>query len=215
MKKRLLSLLLVFLLLMLCCPAQADISNFFLRTRYGQLTSYENIPFRYALKVYSGFSMYSDEKLNEMWNNLQLKEDDDEIYDFRYWLSPDNTYEFQVQVKEQTYDSFATEVSKAPEYISLIEDSMTAAGYFNIRQLHNGILRATPEGKMLETAYAFSLKLSSGQQVDITVVYYDCYYEDIEYIFEITAYNGDYETAQYLLDQMVQTVQITPAPTYY
>ena len=54
-----------------------------------------------------------------------------------------------------------------------------------------------------------------GKQVDITVVYYDCYFEDIEYIFEITSYNGDYETAQYLLDQMVQTVQIAPAPTNY
>lgn len=215
MKKRVVCLLLSLILLILCCPAQANINNFFLRTRYGQLVSYENIPFRYAIKVYSGFNMYSDEKLNEFWKNLNLDEDEDEVYDFRYWLSPDNTYEFQVQVKEQTYDSFATEVARAPEYISLIESDMQAAGYTNIRQLHNGILRDTPEGQMLETAYAFTLTTNSGAKVDITVVYYDCYYEDIEYIFEITAYNGDYETAQYLLDQMVKTVDITPAPTYY
>lgn len=215
MKKRVLSLFLLLILLSLSCSAQADISNFFLRTRYGQLISYENIPFRYAIKVYGGFTMYSDDQLNEIWNNMSLAEDEDEIYDFRYWLSPDNTYEFQVQVKEQTYDSFKTETAKAPEYISLIESDMEEAGYFNIRQLHDGILRDTPEGEMLETAYAFSLTTAKGTQVDITVVYYDCYYEDIEYIFEITAYNGDYDTAQYLLDQMVQTVDITPAPTYY
>ena len=215
MKKKCMCLLLSLVLLILCLPAQADISNFFLRTRYGQLLSYENIPFRYAIQVYGGFSMYSDDKLNQMWSNIALEEGDDEIYDFRYWLSPDNAYEFQVQVKEQTYDFFATEVANAPGYIALIEENMKAAGYFNIRQLHEGILRDTPEGQMLETAYAFSITTSSGNQMDIAVVYYDCYYEDIEYIFEVTAYNGDYETAQYLLDQMVQTVQITPAPTYY
>ena len=215
MKKRVFSLFLLLVLLTLTCSAQADISNFFLRTRYGQLISYENLPFRYAIKVYGGFTMFSDDQLNAIWSSTGIAEEEDEVYDFRCWLSPDNTYEFQVQVKEQTYDSFETEIARAPEYITLVESDMEAAGYFNIRQLHNGILRDTPEGDMLETAYAFSLTTAKGAQVDVVVVYYDCYYEDIEYIFEITAYNGDYETAQYLLDQMVQTVNITPAPTNY
>ena len=72
----------------------------------------------------------------------------------------------------------------------------------------------TPEGDMLETAYAFDIPLEDGSVRSITVVYYDCYYENIEYIFEMTAYDGDYETAQYLLNEMVQTVDIWSAPGY-
>lgn len=212
MKKRVFCIALSFMMLMSLTPAQAVINNFFLRTRYGQLAPYENLVFNYAIDVYSGFIMSSDEQLNARWASMTFEEGEDMLYDFRYWLSPDRTYEFQVQVKEQTYDSFETEVLKAPEYISLMEEDMLALGYYNIRQLHEGILRDTPEGKMLETAYAFALPVEGGE-MDITVVYYDCYYKDVEYIFEITGYNGDYETAQYLLNEMVQTVDIW-SPAY-
>ena len=92
-----------------------------------------------------------------------------------------------------------------------IRMALEEAGYTNVRQLHDGILRDTPEGQMLETAYTFDLPYDNGSVMHITVVYYDCYYLGIEYIFEITAYNGDYETAQYLLDEMVKTVDIWPA----
>lgn len=127
MKKQLLCILLAFSLLFSCVPAQArPLSNFFVRMRYGQLVPYENIPFRYAIDVYNGFRMYSEAELDTLWANLELDEDDDEVYDFRYWMSPDNTYEFVVQVKEQTYDSFATEIAHAPDYISLMMDDMLA-----------------------------------------------------------------------------------------
>lgn len=198
------------LFLFISLPAQAQINNFYLRTRYGQLVPYENLVFNYSIDVYSGFYMFSDTQLNTLWDNLQLDETDDMVYDFRYWISPDNTYEFQVQVKEQTYDSFEAEVLHAPEFVALAQDDLKAQGFTNIRQLHNGILRDTPEGKMLETAYALTAPVDSGS-LDITIVYYDCYYQDIEYIFKISSYNGNYETAQYLLDQMVQTVDIWPA----
>ena len=140
MKKQLLCILLAFSLLFACMPAHArPLSNFFVRMRYGQLVPYENIPFRYAIDVYNGFRMYSEAELDTLWANLELDEDDDEVYDFRYWMSPDNTYEFVVQVKEQTYDSFATEIDslclgsiylleqlpevrEAPAFISLLKD---------------------------------------------------------------------------------------------
>ena len=210
MKKRILCIAISLLLLMSLTPAQAKINNFYLRTRYGQLAPYENLVYNYAIDVSSGFYMYSDAQLNSLWENYTFEEGEEQVYDFRYWFSPDRTYEFQVQVKEQTYDSFATEVQNAPRYIFIMEDDMLARGYTNIRQLHDGILRDTPEGQMLETAYAFTIPSDNGD-TNITVVYYDCYYQNIEYIFEITSYNGNYETAQYLLDQMVQTVDIWPA----
>lgn len=214
MKKRMLCILLSLLMLLSVPGAQAAVNNFYLRTRYGQLALYENMVFNYAIGVYSGFYMYSDDQLNELWSRMDLGEDDDEVYDFRYWISPDRTYEFQIQVKEQTYDSFVTELSHAPQYIDMMEEAMVNAGYTNIRQLHEGMLRNTPEGEMLETAYAFDIPLEDGGVRSITVVYYDCYYENIEYIFEMTAYDGDYETAQYLLNEMVQTVDIGSASGY-
>lgn len=208
MKKRILCIVLSLLMLFSLTPAHAVFNNFFLRTRYGKLVPYENLVFNYAIDVFNGFTMYSDDQLNALWEDIEPDEDEDELYDFRYWSSPDYTYLFQIQVKEQTYDSFATEVQKAPDYLSLVEDDMLAHGYYNIRQLHDGILRDTPEGQMLEIAYALSVPMESGGKMDVTVVYYDCYFENLEYVFEIAGYNGDYETAQHLLDQMVQTVDI-------
>ena len=67
---------------------------------------------------------------------------------------------------------------------------------------------------MRELKLGEAIPLEDGGVRSITVVYYDCYYENIEYIFEMTAYDGDYETAQYLLNEMVQTVDIWSAPGY-
>ena len=211
MKRKLFCILLSFIMLFSMTGAQADINNFYLRTRYGKLMLYENLVFNYAIGVYGGFYMYSDDQLKSLWESSNREDSQDEVYDFRHWLSPDRTYGFQVQVKEQTYASFEEEVKNAPNYIAVAGSALEEAGYTNVRQLHDGILRDTPEGQMLETAYTFDLPYDNGSVMHITVVYYDCYYLGIEYIFEITAYNGDYETAQYLLDEMVKTVDIWPA----
>lgn len=213
MKKKIFCILLSALMLFSVTGAQAVINNFYLRTRYGQLALYENLVYNYAIGVYSGFYMYSDDQLNAIWESSGKEDMQDEVYDFRHWLSPDRTYGFQIQVKEQTYASFEEEVKNAPNYIALSRPSLENAGYINIHQLHDGILRDTPEGKMLETAYTFDIPNDDGSTLHITVVYYDCYYQDIEYIFEVTSYNGDYETAQYLLHEMVSTVDIWPAGT--
>jgi len=207
--KKLLAISLCAFLLLGCASAHAAGLSFYQRKLYGSLVPYENIPFCYAIDVFASFSMFSDDQLNERWEMYEPDESSDEIYDIRCWLSPDRTYEFQVQVKEQTYASFEEEVKNAPNYISSMEDEMKALGYSNIRQLHNGLIRRTPEGDMLETAYTFTVPNNNGTSVEIIVMYYDCYYENIEYIFEITAYNGAYDTAQALLSEMIKTLDIT------
>ena len=212
MKKRAVIFILILLLISGCIPAQARPLNlFYVRTNYGQLVSYENIPYRYAINVYEGFHMYSEEALNAIWADMEQDEDDDYIYDFRYWVSPDNTFRLTIQVKEQTYDSFATEIAKAPQYADTIRPKIEALGYTDLKLLHEGVLRQTPEGMMLETAYSYNVPQENGTTLNIITVYYDCYYENIEYIFEINAYDSDYESAQQLLDNMVQTLHITPS----
>ena len=206
---KILCLLFSAMLLCGCVSAHAAGLSFQQRRLYGSMVSYENIPYCYALEVFAGFSMYTDDQLNEMWKMYGQDEDSDVVHDIRCWISPDRTYEFLIQVKEQTYESFEEEVKNAPNYISSMEEEMKSMGYFNIRQLHDGVLRKTPEGNMLETAYSFSLPRKNADPVEITVVYYDCYYKNIEYIFEITAYNGDYDTARALLDEMIRTLDIT------
>jgi len=206
MKKAILSLLLS--LMLLCSTALAEPNQFFIFRNYGTMMSYENLVFCYAVDIFSKMIAYTDDELNAVWDSMSFDEDDDDVYDLRYWVTTDKKMEFQVQVKEQTYASFEEELANAHLYITFVEDGMKALGYKNIRQLHNGIKRNTPEGIMLETAYAFTVPLDNGTEVDIAVVYYDCYYGGIEYVFEMTSYTGDYETAQYLLDKMMQTVDI-------
>ena len=210
MKKKLLIAVCILAMLLSCMPAQAStLNNFFVRTRYGELALYQNYPYHYEIGVYEGFYMYPEAYLDELWADMDTTEEEDEIFDFRLWTSPDRIYTLQIQVKEQTYDSFATEVKQAPHYMDLRGPVLEAEGYTNIRPLHSGIIRKTPVGDMLEIAYAFSFQQESGKTTDVAVLYYDCYYKDIEYIFELTALNGDYIAAQQLLDAMVQTLNIT------
>jgi len=212
MKKKLLVFICIMSMLFSCLPGQAStLNNFFIRTRYGTLALYQNYPYHYELGVYEGFFIYPEEYLDELWADISTEEnkDEDEIYDFRIWASPDRNYIFQIQVKEQTHNSFATEVEKAPDFLKIRGPMLEAEGYTNLRQLHDGIIRETPEGDMLEIAYSFSTTQENGQSSTISVVYYDCYYRDVEFIFEMTALNGNYDAAQQLLDSMVQTLDIT------
>lgn len=212
MKKKILLACILLSFIFTCIPAQArPIANFFQRTRYGQLEPYDNLVFGYGLDVYAGFYMYSEEQLNQFWAGMELSEEDDAIYDIRLWAAPDQAYQLEVQVKEQTYDSLATEIARAPGFLSLIAPEMEAAGYTNLTQLHNGIVRRTPVGDMLEIAYAMTVPMDDNTTADLVRVYYDCYAQGIEFIFSITSYNADYEAAQELLDTMVQTVRLFSA----
>ena len=210
MKKSALCLLLA-LLLLCALPAQADTAaDFYRQLQYGALTPYDNLAFGYGISVYGRFHMLSDEELDEIWATLDenWQEGDDEIYDIRLWLLPDSRYQMEIQVKQPTYDSFQTEIEMAPQYAALVADNYAPEN--NMHQLHEGILRDTPAGQMLETAIAYDHILSDGSSLPVVFLYYDIYVGDAEFCFSLYAYDGDYSSAQVLLDRMVQTVRLYP-----
>lgn len=206
MKKRAFCLLLAAVLLF-CLSAQASGAGFFRHLQYGDLAPYENMVFGYSLSVYERFEMLSDELLDQYWQHIEEEADPDadEIYDFRIWFSQDGRYEFQVQVKEPTYDSFATEIEKAPDYLELVRDQYPEDSH--VRMLHEGKLRDTSAGQMLETALAYDQTDESGHGYTTVFVYYDFYAEDTEYCFTLYAYDGDYTAAQGMLDEICQTIE--------
>ena len=208
MKKRVLCLLTA---LLLCAALSANAAGglgFSRRVQYGPLVSYENLLCGYALSMFARFSMVPEEQMEEIWASIDAnrEEGDDEIYDLRIWIAPDSRYRVEVQVKEPTYDSFETEIAKAPEYLELVKDSYAPEN--NVRQLHEGILRETPAGTMLETALAYDLILEDGSALPLVFVYYDIYDGAMEYCFSVYAYDGDYDAAQALLDEIAQTVRL-------
>lgn len=208
MKKRVFCL--AFALMLLCAlPAQADMAaNFSRLLKYGTLVPYHNMVYGYSVSVYSKFTMLTDAELDDLWANLDAnrEEGDDEIYDLRIWLSPDSRYQMEVQVKQPTYDSFETEVEMAPRYAELVADGYAPENH--MRQLHGGILRDTPAGQMLETAIAYDHLLADGGTLPVVFVYYDAYAGGVEFCFSLFAYDGDYESAQSLLDDIMQTVSL-------
>ena len=209
MKKRAFILLLV-LLLTCSVTAQAGLGDRFYRHfLYGSPSSYENMVYHYGLDIFDRFQMLSDEALEQIWaeREANAKEGDDALYDFRIWISPDEKYEFEVQVKEPTYDSFETELEMAPRYLELISDGFSPEN--NVRMIHEGKLRSTKAGKMLETAIAYDVSDGNDGMRTVVFMYYDLYAGATEYCFSLHAYDGDYETAQDLLDEICQTVRLS------
>ncbi len=211
MNKKRIAALLTAAMLLLCGSAQAIGNKLFTNLKYGTLTPYENRVYGYSLNVYSRFGMISDEDiallLEESDNEAaESGEDCDYVYDLRAWSSPDKKYILQIQVKEPTCESFEQEIEAAPHYIENEKDQFTPEQ--QPTQLHDGILRDTPVGQMLEIAYSCTYFYESGTAEPVVSVYYDYYGDDYEYIFLVRAVNGDYESAQKLLDTMVQTVSI-------
>ena len=208
MKKRIISLLLILVLLTAVLPAQAA-TNFFRTYKYGSLMLYENLVYGYSLGIYAKFEMASDEILQEyFWPTFEESEKNggDAVYDYRYWYSKDGIYSIEVQVKEPTYDSFETEIAMAPKYAELTAGDFEPENEF--KQLHDGILRDTPAGQMLETAVSYIQFDSEGNATPIVFVYYDIYARGVEYCFCLHAKNGNYEETQSMLDEMMQTVSL-------
>ncbi|MBQ9300776.1 MAG: hypothetical protein IJ214_09705 [Clostridia bacterium] len=211
MKKRAFCLLLS-LALLACVSAQADRGgSFYRRLQYGTLSAYENFVYHYSLKIFNRFETLPDEMLELLWQHMDEEhtEDSDEIYDIRIWFSPDSRYQFEAQVKEQTYASFDIEIAKAPEYLDLVRDGYPEDS--NVRMIHDGILRATPAGDMLEIALAYDSMDENGSLYTTVFVYYDIYRDGVEYCFSMYAYDGDYNTAQAMLDEICQTVELAPS----
>lgn len=208
MKKRFFCLLLCFCLCFSVSAQAWSLSGSRLFPQYGELISYENIPYDYELSIFSQFEMVPDETLETMLAHMDAEHSDgtDAVYDLRIWYSQDGLYQFEVQVKKPTYATFEEELLRAPDYLSLVADSYTPENH--VRQLHEGRLRKTPMGTMLETAIAYDSYDEEGNAYSVVFVYYDLYLNGLEYCFSAYSFDGDYESAQALLNEIVQTVRL-------
>ena len=208
MKKRFFCLLLCFCVCFSMSAQAWSFSGSRLFPQYGELISYENIPYDYQLNIYSGFEPASDETLEMLLAHIDADHSDgsDMIYDLRIWYSPDGLYQFEVQVKKPTYASFEEELLQAPYYLDLMGDQYDPDSH--VRQLHDGRLRKTPMGTMLETAIAYDSYDEEGTAYPVVFVYYDLYLNGLEYCFSGYAFDGDYDTAQAMVDEIVQTVRL-------
>ena len=197
------------LCLLLSVSAQAwEATGFYRRGTYGALETYQNIPFDYELGMYSQFIMVDDDTLDALWKELDQnrKPGDDEVYDMRIWYSADGRYQFEVQVKAPTYDSFGEELISAPDYLSLVKADYPPESH--VKMLHDGILHKTPSGTMLETALSYDVYDADGNAQSVVFLYYDIYLDGVEYCFCIHAYDGDYTAAQALVDEVAQSVRL-------
>lgn len=197
--------------MLLCAGSAQAVGNKLLgNIKYGVPVPYENRVYGYSLDVYSRFDMFGDAVIAEYLAQLDEKqnEDDDYIYDARVWRSPDAKYLLEIQVKEPTYETFAQEIEKAPYYAEELLKRQEDTQKQQVKQLHDGILRDTPAGQMLEMAISYLTTAQDGSPVPTTAVYYDFYANGYEYVFILTSFNGTYEDTQKLLDSMMQTVSI-------
>ena len=208
MKKRFFCLLLCFCMLFSVSAQAWRFTGSQRFPQYGPMITYENLPFDYQMSVYSLFEPTSDEDLEMLLAHIDAEhsEGDDLIYDLRIWYSPDGLYQMEVQVKQPTYGTFEEELLRAPEYLELVIDQYSADSH--VRQLHDGRLRKTPMGTMLETAIAYDIYDEEGAAYPVIFVYYDLYLNGLEYCFSVYSYEGDYESAQAMLDEIVQTVRL-------
>lgn len=207
-QKRFAAFLMAAVLLLCAGSAQALGNKMMGNIKYGVPVPYENLVYGYALNVHARFDMYGDAVMEYYLKQLDEEQDenDDYIYDARVWRSPDSKYALEVHVKEPTYESFAQELENAPRYAELAQDQFTPEQQF--KQLHDGILRDTPAGQMLEMAISYLTTADDDSTVPTTAVYYDFYANGYEYVFILTSFNGTYEDTQKLLDSIMQTVAI-------
>ena len=177
---------------------------------------YTNTYLGYALDFPTYFYFLGEDVAAEQtaYINENASEDDDTVYDMHLWIAYINDEDyilFEVQLKECTYDSFETEVAMAPQYAEITNAQLKKEGSRDmVVQLHDGVLRDTPMGQMLETAYVRVGVNEDGTHSSETVVYYDFYYNTIEYCFVMEVPDGYFtlEEIQGLLDEMMQTVDI-------
>ncbi len=140
--------------------------------------------------------------------------DEEWHYDVQAWFTPVSSGEmlfFEVTLKKCSNESFENEVAQAPYYAENARKQFSEAGRdAHITMLHDGILRETPAGQMLEIAVIQEETLEDGTQSSELFIYYDFYCNTIEYIFALTAPSRlvSYESMQKLLDSIVNTAEI-------
>lgn len=211
MKQKRFGAFLMAAVLLLCAGSAQALGNKMMgNIKYGVPVPYENLVYGYALNVHARFDMYGDAVMEYYLKQLDEEQDenDDYIYDARVWRSPDAKYLLEIQVKEPTYETFAQEIEKAPYYAEELLKRQEDTQKQQVKQLHDGILRDTPAGQMLEMAISYLTTADDDSTVPTTAVYYDFYANGYEYVFILTSFNGTYEDTQKLLDSIMQTVAI-------
>lgn len=159
--------------------------------------NYENRVYGYSLDIPNAFYMLSEDELQQLFDGSS------DIYDMRYFVSSEYMLSIEVQVKVPTYSSFEEECANAATYIDILK-SWGAKEPFLV---HEGLIRKTQLGSMLEMAYGYKVDGSN-----VNVVYFDYYLGENEYIFYLEGYGTTYEVLQPLLARIVETVVIKDAP---
>ena len=179
--------------------------------------SYENPVLGYSLRVPKALVSLPDSDLAEILDNAHSRVgfgEDDYLYDVRIWgmaASASDTLVLEVQLKKCTHTDFETEVANAPNYSERQEAQQAEQGNdVSITMLHDGILRETPAGTMLEMACVWHCTDADGTPRDTMHVYYDYYCNSIEYCFVLEAPERlvTLEGMQKLLADIMETVRI-------
>jgi hypothetical protein len=160
---------------------------------------YENRVFGYSLDIPAAFYMLTEDELQQLFDGSNGSD----VYDMRYFVSSEYMLSFEVQVKVPTYSSFEEECANAASYIDLLKGWGVKEPFL----VHEGLLRKTQLGNMLEMAYGYKV---DGTKVN--VVYFDYYFGENEYIFYLEGYEAAYEILQPILARIVKTVVIKDAP---
>ena len=180
-------------------------------------TEYSDTYLGYSLRIPDFLVKVNDTYLRqylESMNEGKTPDSADYVYDSHLWgtqVSSESAMIFEIQLKKCTNESFEKEVEMAPRYDEIENAMLEETGSSTrIAQLHNGILRETPMGTMLEMAYTVNYLLDDGSSSQETHVYYDFYYNTIEYIFLLEAPTEliTVESMQQLLSELMQYVQI-------
>jgi hypothetical protein len=164
----------------------------------GTTKNYENRVYGYTLNIPAAFYSLTDDELKQLFDGSGTND----VYDMRYFISGEYMLSFEVQVKVPSYSSFTEECANAAAYIDILK----SGGYTDPFLVHEGIVRQTPIGSMLEMAYGYM-----SDQTHVNVVYYDYYLGPNEYIFYLEGYEVPYEVLQPLLKQIVDTAAVTEA----
>lgn len=210
MKKWMAIALMLMMLLTLTAAAEETIN--LPRVTEKNSVLYDNSYLGYSLRVWEYFTAVPDAANQDQLKLIQENEaeDDDHVYDVRYWVVAvtENEYmTFCVQLKERSCETFEQEVANAAVYAEIANAKLPEDGSLgHYENVHEGILRDTPAGQMLETAYRFT----DAQGKQMTVVYYDFYYNTIEYCFVLENESSliSVETMQQLLGDMMSTISV-------
>ena len=215
--KKTVCVILSLVLALLPCLSLAELSVTLPEVTEKNSTEYNDTYLGYSLRIPDFLGTVTDaymkQRLDRM-NEGKTPDSEDYVYDSHLWgvqVSSDGVLILEIQLKKCTNESFEKEVEMAPRYEEIENAMLEEEGSSTrITQLHNGLLRETPMGTMLEMAYLVTYTHDDGSSAQETHIYYDFYYNTIEYIFCLQAPTEliTVESMQQLLSELMQYVQI-------